>query len=120
MLDAEVRIGELMAKVPKASGGDRRSDSFKNDSGVHFETKTEIIEKAGFTPKQVQRFETLAKNPDIVEQAKAEARENDDAGAKQRQARKEHYYTGERKRFYFTDKRFCGYIVYTKSMLAYS
>lgn len=51
---------------------------------------------------------------------KAEARENDDAGAKQGQARKEHYYTGERKRFYFTDKRFCGYIVYTKSMLAYS
>ena len=36
---------------------------------------------------------------------KVEARENDDAGAKQRQARKEHYYTGERKRFYFTDKR---------------
>lgn len=78
VLDAEVRIGELMAKVPKASGGDRRSDSFKNDSGVHFETKTEVIEKAGFTPKQVQRFETLAKNRDIVEQAKAEARENDD------------------------------------------
>lgn len=78
VLDAETKLGELMAKVPKASGGDRRSDSFKNDSGVHFETKTEVIEKAGFTPKQVQRFETLAKNPDIVEQAKAEARENDD------------------------------------------
>lgn len=78
VLDAETKLGELMAKVPKASGGDRRSDNFKNDSGVHFETKTEVIEKAGFTPKQIQRFETLAKNPDIVEQAKAEARENDD------------------------------------------
>lgn len=78
VLDAEVKIGELMAKVPKASGGDRRSDSFKNDSGVHFETKTEVIEKAGFTPKQVERFQTLAAHPEIVEQAKAEARENDD------------------------------------------
>jgi hypothetical protein len=65
-----VRIGELMAKVPKASGGDRRSEDFKNDTAVHFETKTAVIEQAGFTPKQVQRFEALAAHPEIVEQAK--------------------------------------------------
>lgn len=41
-------------------------------------TKAEIIKESGFTPKQVQRFQTLAANPEIVEQAKAEARENDD------------------------------------------
>lgn len=64
VLDAEVRIGELMAKVPKASGGDRRSEDFKNDTAVHFETKADVIEKAGFTTKQVQRFETLAAQPD--------------------------------------------------------
>ena len=75
VLDAETKLGELMAKVPKKQG----FASAIRDSGVaNVETKTEIIEKAGFTPKQVQRFETLAKNPDIVEQAKAEARENDD------------------------------------------
>lgn len=75
VLDAETKLGELMAKVPKKQG----FASAIRDSGVaNAETKTEIIEKAGFTPKQVQRFETLAKNPDIVEQAKAEARENDD------------------------------------------
>lgn len=78
VLDAEVKIGELMAKVPKGSGGDRRSEDFKKDTAVHIETKAEVIEKAGFTPKQVQRFETLAAHPEIVEQAKAEARENDD------------------------------------------
>lgn len=81
VLDAEVRIGELMAKVPKASGGDHGNQytGGKNGSGVHFaSTKAEVIEQAGFTPKQVQRFETLAANPEIVEQAKAEARENDD------------------------------------------
>lgn len=79
VLDAEVRIGELMAMTPKASGGDRRSENFKKDTGVSFEkTKADIIRNAGFTPKQVQRFQTLAAHPDIVEQAKAEARENDD------------------------------------------
>lgn len=74
----EVRIGELMRDVPKASGGDRRSENFKNDTAVHFETKQAVIEQAGFTPKQVQRFETLAAHPEAVERAKAEARENDD------------------------------------------
>lgn len=73
VLDAEVKIGELMAKVPKAI------NQYKSavDSGVH-STKADVIEKAGFTVKQVQRFETLAAHPEIVEQAKAEARENDD------------------------------------------
>lgn len=79
VLDAEVKIGELMREVPKASGGDRRSDNFKKDTAVSFEKpKAEVIRNAGFTPKQVQRFQTLAAHPEIVEQAKAEARENDD------------------------------------------
>lgn len=80
VLDAEVKIGELMAKVPKATGGQPFQKKPTTDSGVQSrpQTKTEIIEKAGFTPKQVQRFETLAAHPEIVEQAKAEARENDD------------------------------------------
>lgn len=83
VLDAEMRLGELMAKVPKASGGDRRSENFKNDSGVVFEkSKTDIIKDAGFTPKQVQRFQTLAEHPDIVEQVKAEARANDDIASR--------------------------------------
>ena len=79
VLDAEVRIGELMSMVPKASGGDRRSENFKKDTAVSFEKpKADIIRDAGFTPKQVQRFQTLAAHPEIVAQAKAEARENDD------------------------------------------
>lgn len=78
VLDTEVRIDELMQKVPTQS---RYNAEKRQDTGVasfHGKTKTEIVEEAGFTTKQVQRFETLAKNPDIVEQAKAEARENDD------------------------------------------
>ncbi len=79
LLDAEARIGELSKEIPKASGGDRRSQNFKNDIAVDFEkTKKETIQELGFDQKQIQRFQTLAENKDIIEQAKAEARENDD------------------------------------------
>ena len=85
VLDAEVRIGELMREVPKASGGDRRSENFKSDTAVTFEkSKTDTLKQAGFTGsdekirQMAHRFETLAAHPEIVAQAKAEARENDD------------------------------------------
>lgn len=77
VLDAEVRIGELMRQVPKASGGDRRSENFKNNTDVTFEKqKKQVISDMGFTPMQVSRFETIAAHPEAVERAKAEAREN--------------------------------------------
>lgn len=74
VLDAEVRIGELMREVPKASG---------NQYTVQLPTagqkqKSEVIKDMGFTHSQVQRFETLAAHPEAVERAKAEARENDE------------------------------------------
>lgn len=75
VLDAEVRIGELMRDVPKRQG----FASNICDSGVeNAETKSAVIEKTGFTQKQAERFQTLASHPEIVAKAKAEARENDD------------------------------------------
>jgi phage N-6-adenine-methyltransferase len=73
VLDAEVRIGELMREVPKAQG--KRTDIKPTDIVVG---KYDVIEQAGFTPKQVERFETLAAHPEAVERAKAEAREKDE------------------------------------------
>lgn len=79
LLDAEVKLGEMTKNIPKASGGDRRSEDFKSDTAVVFEkSKKDAITELGFTPKQVERFETLANNQDLVEQVKREARENDD------------------------------------------
>ena len=70
VLDAEVRIGELMRDVPKA----KNQYALPTDG----QSKTDVFSDMGFTHSQVQRFETLAAHPDIVAQAKAEAKENDD------------------------------------------
>lgn len=80
VLDAEVRIGELMAKVPKASGGQPFQKKSTTDTAVQSrpQTKADVIEKAGFTQKQVQRFEQMAAHPEAVARAKAQAREAGD------------------------------------------
>lgn len=73
VLDAEIRIGELMEQVPKAQG--KRTDIKHTDTAVG---KYDAIKEAGFTPKQVERFQTIAKHPEAVKQAKAEAKEQDE------------------------------------------
>ena len=129
VLDAEVRIGELMRALPKATSNNNLSGKRVDtsaptqidtavdlglepevieaaDDGVgHAETeeiqetdnsrtsqdeaevednsdkpktKSEIIKEAGFTQKQVERFQQLAAHPEAVAQAKAEAKANDD------------------------------------------
>lgn len=95
LLDAEVRIGDLLKQIPKASGGDRKSRKFKNDTNVDFErptdtdvakleSKKETIERLGFNQKQAERFETLSSNKEIVEKVKAEARDNEDIPTRSR------------------------------------
>ena len=83
VLDAEVRIGELMREVPKAQG--QRTD-LQLVATVGPKSKTEAIaammgmtaaKDKGKVEHMIKRFETLAAHPEIVAQAKAEAREND-------------------------------------------
>ena len=65
-----------MRQVPKATkgtGSNQYKKAEKDSTDVFSKTKTEVIHEAGFTPKQVERFQTLAAHPEIVEQAKAEA-----------------------------------------------
>ena len=80
VLDAEVKIGELMQSVPKVSynRGNQYTGGKSTPLSNSQKSKAAIIKDSGFTQKQVERFQTLAANPDLVEQAKAEARENDD------------------------------------------
>lgn len=84
VLDAEVRIGELMARVPKATKGTganqyKKSTGAENDTAVDFsKPKSEVIRDAGFTQKQVEHFQRMAAHPEAVERAKAQAREAGD------------------------------------------
>lgn len=76
LLDAEVRIGQLFKALPKAEAG--RPSKISTTGGTNKTTKKATIEKLGFGKTQAERFETLAEHPEIVEQVKAEAIENDD------------------------------------------
>jgi site-specific DNA-methyltransferase (adenine-specific) len=90
LLDAEVKIGEILARMPKASGKhENRANQYTNGKSnttvtsststqQPIETKQQAIAKLGFDKMQASRFETLAANKEIVEQIKQEARENDD------------------------------------------
>lgn len=105
LLDAERKIGEFTLKMPTAAGGDRKSAAAKNHTGVKFDSvdraeikscsgatfdppkekpKAERIKELGFNRMQVHRFEVLAKNPEVVEQVKREAQENDDIPTRSR------------------------------------
>lgn len=78
LLDAEVKLGEMLKQIPKEQG-QRKDLQHKPSSGQKFgKTKSEVIKDLSFERHQAQRFEILADNPDLVEQVKAEARENDD------------------------------------------
>ncbi len=70
LLDAESRIGEIIKTVEKEPG--KRTDLQPSSSGG---TK---LQEMGITKKQSHYFQILAENPEIIEQVKAEAVENDD------------------------------------------
>ena len=116
LMDAEVRIGEILLAMPKASGKNNQyvQEKVKIPTAEEFhsapkpqpkpiETKQEAAQKLGFNKQQVERFQTLAQHKDIVEQVKQEARANDDLAtrtavlqavrAKQVEEKKENYET---------------------------
>ena len=75
--DAECRLGEMLLQIPKASGGDRKSDSFKNSSQENFDSKkskSEIIGEYGISQKQAYHYQVMAENPGSVQRAKEKAR----------------------------------------------
>lgn len=96
LLDAEVKIGELTKLIPKERGQrtdlrqqlgniavTKSNEELVRTAANKFQeieitqpTKSQVIEKMGFNKDQISRFETLADNKDLVEQVKAEAREN--------------------------------------------
>ena len=88
LLDAEVRIGDLLKQIPKnkefKGNQYREVNSHLCENTKKQETKQEIIQRLGFNKDQANRFETLSSNKEIVEQVKAEARENEDIPTRSR------------------------------------
>lgn len=83
LLDAEVRLGELMKQIPKQPGA-RNDLQPQSTDDPRSRTKEEATKQLGFNSNQVKRFEILADNRDLVEQVKVEARENDDLPTRSR------------------------------------
>lgn len=83
LLDAEVQLGDLLKKIPKAT---------PNNNPFHekvitehlVKPKSEVIKDLGFSEMQAKRFETLSENKDLVEHVKQEARDNDDLPTRSR------------------------------------
>ena len=76
VLDAEVRIGELLNEIPSESShkGETLKRSSTNETPLS--QKQEARKEAGISKAQAFRFQVMAEHPDIVEKAKAEAKES--------------------------------------------
>lgn len=75
-LRAEVKLGELTKAMPKKQGA--RSDLTSSPGVTKSATKKESLEQANIPKQRASQYEMMADNPEIVEKAIAEARENDD------------------------------------------
>ena len=79
--DAFIKVGEFASTVPKASGGDRGNQYTGGKStprDTFAKTKEKTLQDMGFSKNQISQAQKLARHPEIVEQAKVEARERDD------------------------------------------
>ena len=74
----QLRIGELLAQIPKTPGKRTDLEMAATSSTVSEEVKpkTEIVKDLGFSKDQVSDYQTLAKNPEVVEQVLREAKES--------------------------------------------
>ena len=72
VLDAETKIGELTAKIPKGAG---RPKEIIDNSVENKSTKSETLKEVGIPQHTAERYETLAKHPQEVAEAKAKAKE---------------------------------------------
>ena len=81
VLDAEVKVGELTAEIPKAQGQRNDIEPIRNNAE---KSKAEQLKSIGIKQDTVERFEHLARHPEAVEQAKREARQNGEVVTRQK------------------------------------
>ena len=65
---AKIELGKRFNELPKATPNNNKFHEI--DSRVDLaKPKSEVIAELGFTQKQVERFQQMAKNPDAVQKA---------------------------------------------------
>ena len=75
--DAEVRMGQLLKAVPKATNGGANQYRAKSTYvEIEQKPKSESIKEAGISQRQAEHFQQMASHPEAVERAKQEARDN--------------------------------------------
>ena len=74
---SELRIGEMLLEIPKATPNNNPFHE-KQPNLPFVKSKTEKIAEAGIPREAAKQYQQMAAHPDLVEQAIAEARENDD------------------------------------------
>ena len=74
---AEMRLGELTAKMPKSTGNQYTKSASPTKTEKQT-TKAEALKGVNISSQKASQYELMAAHPEIVEQAIAEARENDD------------------------------------------
>lgn len=77
----QMRIGELLKQIPKATANNNPSGKTKEEAQNRErpnlgKTKAEVVKDLGLSKDQVSDYQTLAKNPEVVEQVLREAKES--------------------------------------------
>lgn len=71
LIAAEQRIGELLLAIPKAAGNQYTS-AFGQEC-PEAKTKTETIKELGYSERESKDYQTMAKNPEVVQRVLDEA-----------------------------------------------
>ena len=75
---AEVKIGSMLKEIPKAAGRPEKIIDSTVENLSRPKPKAEVLEEMGIPQKTAERYQIMAEHEDIVMEAIAEARENDD------------------------------------------
>ena len=74
---SEMRMGEMLREIPKATPNNNPFHE-KSTNAQFVKPKADVIAEIGISRDNAKRYQQMAEHPEIVEQAIAEARENDD------------------------------------------
>ena len=79
LIAAEQRIGEILLSLPKAQGF---ASAIRGDESPNVKTKTETISEMGYSRDEAKDYQTMAKNPEIVQRIIEDAVANGDVVTK--------------------------------------